>query len=122
MGEGITWERLPTVAQIPDVEIRREDHGDLAVCMLRLGEDLHTAPLFKGLPNDQCQCPHWGYMIRGTLRVHTSDGYRDFEAGEAYYCPPDHNLEAITDREYLEITPARDFDALTEHVARTASG
>jgi hypothetical protein len=121
-GEGITWEQLPTVAQIPDVEIRREDHGDLAVCMLRLGEGLHTASLFEGLPDDQCQCPHWGYMIRGTIRVHTSDGYKDFEAGEAYYWPPGHNLEAVTDCEYLEITLARDFDALMEHVARTASG
>lgn len=122
MGEGITWERLPTVAKIPDTEIRREDHGDLAVCMLRLGEGLHTAPLFEGLPNDQCQCPHWGYMIGGTIRVHTSDGFRDFEAGEAYYWPPGYNLEAVTDCEYLEISPAREFDALMEHVARTASG
>lgn len=85
------------------------------------GAGLHTGPLFKGLPDDQCQCPHWGYMIRGTIRVHTSDGSRDFETGEAYYWPPGHNLEAVTDCEYLEITPAREFDALMEHVASTAS-
>jgi hypothetical protein len=29
--------------------------------------------------------------------VHTSDGFRDVDAGEAYYWPPGHNLEAITD-------------------------
>ncbi|MDP9485670.1 MAG: hypothetical protein M3Q49_07780 [Actinomycetota bacterium] len=54
--------------------------------------------------------------------MHTSDGYKDFEAGKAYYWPPGHNLEAVTDCEYLEITLARDFDALMEHVARTALG
>ncbi len=27
-----------------------------------------VAPLFQGLPDDRCQCPHWGYVIKGELR------------------------------------------------------
>jgi hypothetical protein len=122
MADGITWERLPTVAKSPDTEIRRQDHGELAVCLLRLAAGADTRPLFKGLPNDECQCEHWGYIISGTIRVHLSEGWRTFEAGEAYHWPPGHNLEAVTDCEYLEITPARDYDALMEHVARVTAG
>ena len=41
------------------------------------------------------------------MRVHGADGARDYEAGETYYWAPGHNLEAVTDAEYLEITRVR---------------
>ena len=25
-------------------------------------EDIDATPLLKGLPDDSCQCPHWGYL------------------------------------------------------------
>jgi hypothetical protein len=120
VADGMTWERMPVVVKSPDTEIRREDHGDLAFCLLRLDAGVHTGELFKGLPDDRCQCPHSGYVVRGTIRVHTSQGTTTYEDGEAYYWPPGHNLEAVTDCEYLEISPARDYDVLMEHVARAA--
>ena len=27
-----------------------------------------------GLPDDRCQCPHWGYVIKGSFRVTYLDG------------------------------------------------
>ena len=30
-------------------------------------EDADLAPFFKGLPNDECQCEHMGYVIRGKV-------------------------------------------------------
>ena len=27
--------------------------------------DADIAPLFRGLPDDRCQCPHWGYVVKG---------------------------------------------------------
>jgi hypothetical protein len=44
----------------PGVGIRRMDADGLAVCLIRLNAGLRTDPLFAGLPNDQCQCAHWG--------------------------------------------------------------
>ena len=35
--------------------------------------DLDGAPMLKGLVNDRCQCPHWGYVLRGSI----SFGYDD---------------------------------------------
>jgi hypothetical protein len=28
-------------------------------------EDIDHAPLMKGLPDGRCQCPHWGYILKG---------------------------------------------------------
>ena len=53
---------------------------------------------------------------------HTSSGTRDYEAGETYYWAPGHNLEAITACEYLEISPADEYDALMEHCRRVMAG
>ncbi len=41
--------------------------------------------------------------MNGTMRVHSADGARDYDAGVSYYWAPGHNLEAVTDAEYLEI-------------------
>ena len=27
-------------------------------------EDIDATPLMKGLPDDRCQCPHWGYVLK----------------------------------------------------------
>ena len=29
---------------------------------------------FKGLPDDRCQCPHWGYVAKGSFTVAYLDG------------------------------------------------
>jgi hypothetical protein len=120
MADGLRWDRLPVVVQTGDTEIRRVDRGGLAMCLIRLAAGTHTAPVFAGLPDDRCQCPHWGHIVSGALRVHTAAGTETFEAGESYFWPPGHNLEAVTDCEYLEISPATEYDALLAHVANGA--
>ena len=122
MADGITWDDLATELEGPGVEIRRKDLGGLAICLIRLQAGVKTDPLFAGLPDDRCQCAHWGYIQSGTMRVHGPDGATDYEAGESYYWPPGHNLEAVADAEYLEITRAKDYDALMEHCKRVMAG
>ena len=29
--------------------------------------DADLTPLFAGLPDDSCQCAHWGYVIKGRV-------------------------------------------------------
>jgi hypothetical protein len=56
------------------------------------------------------------------MRVHGADGARDYDAGETYYWAPGHNLEAVTDAEYIEITRSEDYDALMAHCKKVLSG
>jgi hypothetical protein len=53
-------------------------------------EDVDATPLMKGLPDDRCQCPHWGYVINGRMTFRYADGEEVFEAGDAFYAPPGH--------------------------------
>ena len=53
-------------------------------------EDIDATPLLKGLPDDRCQCPHWGYVIDGKLTIRYADREEVFEAGDAFYTPPGH--------------------------------
>jgi uncharacterized RmlC-like cupin family protein len=44
----------------------------------------------KGLPDARCQCPHWGYVIKGGATSRYADREEVFEAGDAFYTPPGH--------------------------------
>jgi hypothetical protein len=87
------------------------------MCLIKLDQGVRTDELFAGLPDDRCQCAHWGFIVSGTMRVHSADGSADYHAGEPYYWPPGHNLEAVTEAEYLEISDVADYEMLMEHCA-----
>jgi hypothetical protein len=53
-------------------------------------QDIDASPLLKGLPDDRCQCPHWGYVVKGKVTFHYADRDEVFEAGDAFYTPPGH--------------------------------
>lgn len=122
MSDGFAWDDLTPELEGPGTEIRRVDRDGLAMCLIRLDAGVRTDPLFVGLPEDRCQCAHWGQVISGTMRVHGADGAHDYDAGEVYYWAPGHNLEAVTDAAYLEISRSEDYDVLMEHCRRRAAG
>jgi hypothetical protein len=61
-----------------------------AVNFTSFAEDIDGTPLLKGLPDDRCQCPHWGYVVRGRMTFRYADHEEVFEAGDAFYTPPGH--------------------------------
>ena len=117
---GIDLSRLPVTVDGPGVEIRGAEAGELTVALVRLAKGHDARPLFRGLPDDLCQCPHWGYVIRGVLRVWTAEGSELCTAGHAFYWPPGHAPEALEDSEFLEISPTDELRVLQEHVAAQA--
>jgi hypothetical protein len=69
---------------------RAEDVDGYTVNFVSFHEDVDATPLLKGLPDDRCQCPHWGYVISGRLHFRFADHEETFETGDAYYLPPGH--------------------------------
>ncbi len=53
-------------------------------------QDADLAPFFKGLPDDECQCEHLGYVIKGKVAFRSVGGEEVFETGDAYYAGPGH--------------------------------
>jgi hypothetical protein len=75
--------------------------------------DADLAELFQGLPDDRCQCPHWGYVIEGKVTFRFADSEESFEAGDAYYAPPGHTPFLHAGTELVEFSPT---DALGETI------
>lgn len=67
--------------------------------------------LFRGLPDDRCQSPHWGIVLRGQLTYRYPDREETIGAGEAYYAPPGHTPIFHAGTEVVEFSPT---DALEE--------
>jgi hypothetical protein len=122
MADGYGWDDMETALVGPGVEIRRVDDDGLAQCVIKLEAGQRTDPLFAGLPDDRCQCAHWGYILTGTMRVHDANGAKDYVAGEVYYWAPGHNLEAVTDAEYVEISRSDEYDVLMAHCRNVLGG
>jgi hypothetical protein len=74
---------------------------------------------FKGLPNDRCQCDHWGYCFKGSFRVTYLDGPEEVvQAGDAYHLRPGHFVQTIEPVELLELSPVEEHDRTMATLAR----
>jgi hypothetical protein len=81
--------------------------------------DADLAPFFKGLPDDRCQCPHWGYVIRGRVKYTSTDGREEtYGAGEAYYVPPGHTPSIYAGTEVVEFSPTEELAQTMEVVEK----
>jgi hypothetical protein len=82
-------------------------------------EDVDGTPLLKGLPDDRCQCPHWGYVLSGKVRFTYADGEEVFEAGDAFYTPPGH-IPVIQEAgtEFVMFSPAEELKQTQEVMNR----
>jgi hypothetical protein len=69
---------------------RSDELAGYTVNFVTFREDIDHTPLFKGLPDDRCQCPHWGYVTKGRFTYRFADREEVFEAGDAFYVPPGH--------------------------------
>jgi Cupin domain len=106
-------------AELPGFEGHYENlEGGYTVGFEAYSEDADLAPLFKGLPDDGCQSPHWGYVLKG--RVAYNIGGRDevIDAGEAYYIPPGHTPRIYAGTELIEFSPTEEFGKTVEVVMK----
>ncbi len=80
--------------------------------------DADMGELFKGLPDDRCQCEHWGYVIKGKLSFKTADGEETFETGDAYYVPPGHTPVLYAGTEVVEFSPTKELQQTMEVIEK----
>jgi hypothetical protein len=74
---------------------------------------------FTGLPNDRCQCDHWGYVFRGSFRVTYLDGDEEIiTTGHGYHLRPGHFVQTLEPLELLELSPVEDHDRTMATVAK----
>jgi hypothetical protein len=79
--------------------------------------DIDSTPMLKGLPDDQCSCAHWGYVLKGRVVFTREDREEIHEAGDAFYVPPGHLQRADAGTEYLQFSPADELRIVSAAIA-----
>jgi hypothetical protein len=75
-------------------------------------QDVDPAPLFAGLPDDRCSCPHWGVVTSGQLTFRWVDHEETFTEGDAYYAPPGHLPLITAGTSVVEFSPTAELDTV----------
>ncbi len=82
-----------------------------------LSAGVDTTPLFVGLEGDRCQCPHWGYVLRGQITTTDANGAREtVRANDLFYWPPGHNVKVDLDAEIIMFSPQQEHTHVIDHM------
>jgi len=109
--------------QLGEIVTRGEDWGGQLVRHLSLPAGTDFTPLFKGLPGDLCQCPHWGYILSGSITLRYTDGSVEVnQAGDLYYWPAGHTGWTTDGVTFVEFSPATELQPVLEHVGAQLAG
>jgi len=102
-------------AHVEDHGVVEDRHGEIdgyTVNFVSFRHAIDGTPLLKGLPDDRCPCPHWGYVLKGKLTYQFADHDEVFEAGDAFYLPPGHIPVAEAGSELVQFSPTAQLNAV----------
>ena len=113
-----TRDELPIIFGADPASIRGADWFGLRSMIVTLPAGTDLAPVLKGLPGDLCPCPHWGYMLKGRIKVTYADGAEILRAGDLFYLPPGHTPLVEEDTEFVEFSRPDEHEPVMEVVKR----
>jgi hypothetical protein len=82
-----------------------------------LSAGIDTTPLFQGLEGNQCQCPHWGYVLSGRITTTDANGVLEtVNAADLFYWPAGHNVRVDEDAEIIMFSRQHEHSRVIEHM------
>ena len=117
-----TINEIPLEMQVDGIVTRGLTAGDVTIRHIELPPGVDFTPLFKGLPDDLCQSPHWGYVTAGSIAVRYADGTEETtRAGEVFHWPGAHTGWTDEGVTLIEFSPAAAIGPVLEHLGRQLS-
>lgn len=121
---------IPAKINVPGAVARQElnfgdatGYGKMAAEYFSLQEGTDIAPLLKGLENDLCQSPHWGYLIEGEVTVTYADGKEEIiSANDLFYWPAGHTVRVGKDAEVILFSPQAEHCRVVDHLRKQLVG
>jgi hypothetical protein len=111
-------QEIPLEMQLDAIETRGIEWEDQLVRHVDLPPGVDFTPLFVGLPGDLCQCPHWGYIVEGSIHLRYADGTEEVNrAGDVYYWPGGHTGWTDEGVVFVEFSPTEQIRPVLEHLA-----
>ncbi len=119
----IKKEDIPVIMEAPGMVMRKlSGLGNMDVNYHELPKGLDFTPLLKGLPNDMCHCPHWGYILQGSFRFIYDNGTEEvFEEGDVFFAPAGHTAIVDEDLKFIDFSPTKELTEVLENVGRVMS-
>lgn len=126
----VAKDKVDVRMEIPGAVIRQRTNfglmsgsGSISGEYFTLSAGVDTTPLFQGLEGDQCQCPHWGFVIRGQLTVTDAIGVQETaNANDLFYWPPGHNVKVDADAEIVMFSPQHEHSHVINHMIGKVKG
>lgn len=88
-----------------------------------LSAGVDTTPLFVGLAGNVCQCPHWGFVIRGEIMTTNSAGEQEtVTTNDLFHWPPGHNVRVLADADIIMFSPQREHSQVIDHMIEMVKG
>ena len=120
----VSKDQVDVRLELPGAVIRqRTDFGRLdgsehvSAEYFTLSAGVDTTPLFEGLEGDQCQCPHWGFVLRGELMTTDREGREEtVRTNDLFYWPAGHNVKVAADAEIIMFSPQREHSDVIQHM------
>ncbi len=82
-----------------------------------LGAGTDMTPLLHGLEGDMCQCPHWGYILDGSMTATFTNGEQELtNKGDLFYWPPGHTIKTDEGAEFILFSPQEEHIHVMDHV------
>jgi len=119
-------ESLPVLFEQGKTSLRGAEWGGMFILLYTIAAGTDMKRLMTGLPEDLCQCPHWGYVLEGRVRIRHKDFDQVVTTGEVFYVEPGHAPIFEEDTRMIEFSPkeawitmmttaGRNLSALTGH-------
>lgn len=98
--------------------IQELEWDNLHVAFITHKESSEIVPFIQGLPEGRCQCPHWGYVIKGSMKVCYKDHEEEVKAGNVFYLPSGHITAMEAGTEVVQFSPKDLMQKTKEAVKR----
>ena len=127
----ITKNDIPTKIDAPGAVARQligfgdaSAYGGISGEYFSIGAGTDVAPLLKGLEDDACQAPHWGFVLSGELVVTYTNGREPDTcvADDLFYWPPGHSVRVVEDAEIVMFSPAAEHSEVIDHMKAAMGG
>lgn len=125
----IAKEDIEVKMEIPGAVIRQQTgfgdttgFGKISCEFFSLSAGVDTTPLFIGLEGNQCQCPHWGYVLKGNITTTDADGNQEtVSANDLFFWPAGHNVKVNEDAEIIMFSPQHEHTVVIDHMIEMTS-
>ena len=126
----ISKDDVPVKIDVPGAKARQQSNfGDvtgydqMGAEHFSFGAGTDITELLHGLEGNLCQCPHWGYVIRGKITAIYSDGQEEtVSTSDLFYWPPGHSVRAEEDTDIVMFSPQKEHCTVIDHILEKVNG